>query len=105
MSSGIDPVEYNVLVKPKQVEEKTAGGLFIPDDTKEREQYAMTEGVLVAASPAAFTFNYEGWPDEGRVPQVGDRVLFARYQATEVKGVDGDTYWLMKDKSIAGVMK
>lgn len=105
MSSGINPCEYNVLVKPKVVEEKTAGGIFIPDDTKEREQYAMTEGVLVAVSPAAFTFNYEGWPEGTYVPQVGDRVYFARYQATEIKGEDGEKYWLMKDKSIAATIK
>lgn len=103
--SGIMPMEYNVLVKPKVVEEKTSGGLYIPDQTKEREQFGQTEGTLIAASPAAFTFNYEGWPDGAELPAVGDVVFFSRYQATEVKGKDGEKYWLMKDKAIAGVMK
>ena len=102
--SGINPVEYNVLVKPKAVEDKTAGGLYLPDDTKEREQYGQMEGDLVAVSPAAFTFNYEGWPDLSPLPKAGDRVVFSKYQATEIKGADGEKYWLMKDKAIAGVM-
>jgi co-chaperonin GroES (HSP10) len=103
-NSGISPQGYNVLVLPQQVEAKTKGGLYIPDDTKDREQFAQTEGTLVAASPMAFTF--KDWP-EGRAddkPRIGDRVLFSRYQATKVRGTDGVEYWLMKDESIAGVM-
>jgi len=104
-SSGFTPVEYNVLVKPKAVEEKTAGGIIIPDSLKEREEFGRIEGDLVAVSPAAFTFNYEGWPEGAEVPKVGDRVVFSKYQATEITGTDGEKYWLMKDRSIAGVMK
>lgn len=104
-SSGIQPMEYNVLVKPKAVEEKTSGGLFLPEETKEREQFGQQEGVLIASSAGAFTFNYEGWPEGADKPKVGDRVVFSKYQATEIKGADGGTYWMMKDKSIAGVMK
>lgn len=104
-TSGINPVEYNVLVKPKAVEEKTSGGIFLPDSTKEREQFGQMEGELIAVSPGAFTYNYEGWPVDYEPPKVGERVLFSKYQATEVKGADGETYWMMKDKSIAGVMK
>lgn len=101
--SGIMPVEYNILVRPVVVEEKTAGGLYIPDEAREREQYGQTEGDLIAVSPAAFTFNYEGWPEGARLPRVGDRVVFPRHQATEIEGDDGQKYWLMKDRAIAGV--
>lgn len=101
--SGINPVEYNVLVKPKEVAAQTAGGLYLPDDTKEREQFAVKEGQLVAVSPAAFTYNYEGWPEDSTPPQVGETVCFARYQAEEIEGQDGEKYWLMKDKAIIGV--
>ena len=103
-ASGISPVEYNVLVRPKTVEEKTKGGLYLPDDAKEREQFGQMEGELVAVSPAAFTFNYEGWPEGAGLPKPGDKVVFSRYQATTVKGQDGQDYWLMKDKAIAGVL-
>lgn len=103
-SSGIQPVEYKVLVKPKAVEEKTTGGLYIPDDTKQREQYGQIEGTLVAKSPAAFTFNYEGWPDGAKTPDIGENVVFSRYEGNEIKGADGETYWLMADKAIAAVL-
>lgn len=103
-NSGIRPMHDNVLVAPKRVESKTAGGLYIPDDTKEREQFAQMEGTLVAASPGAFRYNYPEWPSDEATPVVGDRVVFSRYQATEIKGADGGKYWLMKDTSIAGVM-
>jgi chaperonin GroES len=104
-TSGIYPQAYNVLVKPQEVEQKTKGGLFLPDEVKEREQFAQTEGVLVAASPMAFCFGE--WPKdrEHEKPQVGDRVFFSRYVATKVRGMDGREYWLMKDENIAGVMK
>ncbi|MDC0657056.1 co-chaperone GroES [Leisingera sp. SS27] len=102
--SGIIPVEYNVVVKPKAVEAKTSGGLYLPDDTKEREHFGQMEGDLIAVSPAAFTYNYEGWPAHSEKPKAGDRVVFSKYQATEIKGADGEKYWLMKDKAIAGVL-
>lgn len=102
-TSGINPVEYNVLVLPKQVETKTAGGVFLPDTKIEKDEFARMEGELVAVSPLAFS--YADWPEESMKPQVGERVLFSKYNATEIMGQDGKKYWIMKDKSIAGVMK
>lgn len=100
--SGIKPMEFNVLVEPTAVEEKTAGGVFLPEDTKEKEQFGQMRGVLVAVSPLAFTF--ADWPNEAEQPQVGQTVIFPRYSATEIEGSDGKTYWVMKDASIIGVM-
>jgi chaperonin GroES len=100
--SGINPMEYNCLVKPIAVEVKTKGGLFLAESTVEKEEFGRMEGHLVAASPMAFTF--EDWPDDAVGPQIGDRVLFSRYQATEVTGSDGAKYWMLKDKAIMGVM-
>lgn len=102
-NSGIRPLEYNVLVLPHEVEEKTTGGLYIPQDTREKEQFGQMEGVIVAMSPLAF--NYDEYPAGYALPEVGSRVVFPRYQATEIKGRDGKNYWIMKDKSIAGVME
>lgn len=102
--SGIQPMADNVVVAPKVVEEKTAGGLYLPEHAKEREQFAQMQGVLVAKSAGAFGYNYPDWPEGAEVPQEGQTVLFSKYQATEVEGVDGKKYWLMKDTSIAGVM-
>lgn len=102
--SGIRPVEYNVVVKPIEVEEKTAGGLILPDAKIEQDSFSRTEGTLIAVSPMAF--ENPDWPAhlEDEKPQVSDRVVFSRYQATEIKNADGDKFWLMKDTAIAGVM-
>lgn len=100
--SGIRPMEYNVLVLPKKVEEKTASGLYLPDKHREKEQFGQKMGTLVAVSPLAFS--YDEWPEGVEPPKEGDTVLFSRYQADEVLGRDGETYWMMKDKAIAGVL-
>jgi co-chaperonin GroES (HSP10) len=101
-NSGIQPMEYNVLVLPKEVETKTKGGLILADQTVEKEKFGRMEGTLVAVSPLAF--NFDDWPSDARKPQVGDRVLFSKYNATEIMGRDGAHYWIMKDRSIAGIM-
>lgn len=101
-TSGIKPMEYNVLVKPSEVEAKTKGGIILADETKEKEQFGRMEGTLVAVSPLAFSF--ADWPEGAEKPQPGQTVLFSRYQGTEITGRDGAKYWLMKDQSIAGVM-
>ena len=102
-TSGIQPMEYNVLVKPADVEAQTKGGLLLPEKVIEKDEFARMEGVLVAASPMAFRF--DDWPEGARLPQIGDTVMFSRYSGSEVTGRDGAKYWLMKDKSIAAVME
>jgi len=101
-TSGIKPMEYNVLVKPVEVEAKTKGGLILSESTVEREEFGRVEGYLVAASPMAFTF--EDWPEASVGPMIGDRVMFSKYQATEITGRDGAKYWMMKDKAIVAVV-
>jgi chaperonin GroES len=104
MTFPLKPLEYFVVVEPIEVEHKTSGGLFIPEDTADREGFARREGILVAMSPAAFR-GIEGWPDDAPTPQIGDRVLFPKYQAEEWKNdADGKTYWLMRDRTIIGVI-
>jgi len=102
-TSGISPVEFKILVLPKEVEKKTKGGLLLADSTIEKDEFGRMEGVMIAASPMAFRF--EDWPDDNRKPQVGDRVLFSRYNADKVLGRDGVTYWIMNDKSVMAVME
>lgn len=103
-TSGIRPMWANVLVLPDEAPEKTKGGLLIPDEVKERDQFAKQEGILLAIGPAAFVYD---WPKDraSEAPKEGNRVFFSRYQAEKVRGSDGREYWLMKDQSIAGVME
>lgn len=101
--SGIIPVEYKVVVLPRKVEEKTKGGIIRPDIVVEKDEHAAVEGIIVALSPLAFT--YEEWPAGARKPQAGDSVLFARYSGIRHKGKDGETYVIMNDKDIAAIME
>lgn len=100
-TSGINPVEYNVLIQLDKVEEQTPGGLYIPEDTKDKEGFAQVKGTLVAASPMAFDF--ADWPDDVPGPSVGNRVLIARHAGTEAEGMDGNTYRIVKDKDVLAV--
>jgi len=94
-TSGIKPVNCNVLVMPDKVEDKI-GGLYIPDDVKEKEQHRQTKGVIVGLCDDAF--------QEMTVrPRPGDRVYFARFEGSEVEGNDGEKYRLLKDIDITGV--
>ncbi len=102
-TSGIRPLEYKVLVLPKEIETKTKGGLFLPETKVEKDGFQRREGILVAVSPMAFTF--PDWPDGEPKPQIGDRVMFARYQADEVAGKDGQTYWIMADKAVMAIIE
>lgn len=101
-TSGIAPTEFNVLIMPEVVEERTAGGIIKPQDVREREQAAAIKGRIVAASPLAFT--YEDWPDPSARPKVGDRVLIAKYAGLTVEGADGKQYRVLKDKDVAALL-
>src|SRR3982074_387343 len=90
------PLHDRVVVKRVEAEERTAGGIIIPDTAKEKPQ----EGEGVAVGPG-------GRDEAGKlVPidlQAGDRVLFGKWSGTEVK-VDGTEYLIMKESDIMGVL-
>jgi chaperonin GroES len=90
------PLHDRVVVKRIEAEEKTAGGIIIPDTAKEKPQ----QGEVVAVGPG-------GRDEAGKlVPidlQVGDRVLFGKWSGTEVK-IDGTEYLIMKENDIMGVL-
>lgn len=99
--SGIRPVEFKVVVRPDKVEERSKGGVIIPDIARDMKQAAAVEGEIIAVSPLAFT--YEKWPDELK-PKVGDRVFYAKYAGMKVTGRDGVEYLILSDKDIAAVL-
>jgi len=97
-TSGKKVLEYKVLILPDVVEEKTAGGIFIPEAQQEKQQFAKTEGVLVAMGALAFKKdNGDDWVD---APKVGDRIAIATYAGYVIKGKDGKTYRLVSDREI-----
>ena len=93
----IKPLQDRVLVQRIEKEEKTAGGIIIPDTAKEKP----AEGKIVAVGPGRLS-------DDGKVialdVKVGEVVLFAKYSGTEVK-VDGSEYLLMREDEILGVIE
>lgn len=97
MTSGIQPVDVKVLVKPDPVEEKTRGGIILSDTTKDRDKYATTRGTIVARGPNAFV----EW-GASNAPIDGARVVFAQYAGLRVKGDDGDDYIVMNDEDVIG---
>jgi chaperonin GroES len=91
------PVHDRVLVRRIDAEEKTAGGIIIPDTAKEKPQ----EGEIVAAGPGARNQQGQFIPIDVKV---GDRVLFGKWSGTEVK-IDGQDYLIMKESDLLGVVE
>ena len=93
----IRPLNDRLLVKRLEEEEKTAGGIIIPDSAKEKP----AEGEIVAVGPGKLS-------DKGeRVAlqvQPGDKVLFSKYGGTDVK-LDGDDFLIMREDDILGVIE
>lgn len=98
---GIRPLEYYVLIAPETIEEKTRGGIILPQAKRETDEIATQRGRIVAQSPLAWSFA-DG--NEHRA-QVGDVVLFGRYAGSLIEGVDGKTYRLCRDKDVAGIFE
>jgi chaperonin GroES len=90
------PLHDRVLVRRIDADEKTAGGIIIPDTAKEKPQ----EGEVVAVGPGDRNEKGELVPLELKA---GDRVLFGKWSGTEVK-IDGEDLLIMKESDILGVI-
>ncbi|WP_018123706.1 co-chaperone GroES [Desulfovibrio oxyclinae] len=93
----LKPLNDRVLVKRLEMEEKTAGGIIIPDSAKEKPM----KGEVVAAGPGKLD-------DAGKrvelTVKTGDTVLFAKYAGTEVK-IDGNEHLVMREDDILAVVE
>lgn len=94
---NIRPMNDRVLVKRLEEEEKTKGGIIIPDSAKEKP----AEGKVVAAGPGKL--NDKGERMALNV-KAGDRVIFSKYGGTDVK-IDGEDYLIMREEDILGVIE
>lgn len=94
---NIRPLQDRIIVERIQEENKTAGGLIIPDTAKEKPQM----GMVIAAGNGKKT-------EDGKVlaldVKVGDKVLFGKYAGTEIK-VEGKEYLMMREDDILGVVQ
>ena len=91
------PLHDRVLVRRVEQEEKTAGGIIIPDTAKEKPQ----EGEIIAAGPGARGEDGKLHPLDVKA---GDRVLFGKWSGTEVK-VDGEDLLIMKESDVMGIIE
>mgnify|MGYP001346135712 CR=1 FL=1 len=91
------PLHDRVVVRRVEQEEKTAGGIIIPDTAKEKPQ----EGEVIAVGPGARNERGEIVPLDVKP---GDRVLFGKWSGTEVK-VEGEELLIMKESDILGVIE
>lgn len=101
--SGIHPTEFNVLVKVEEVEDTTAGGIIMSDETVARRQAFATRAVIIETSILAFS--YERWPEGARKPREGDKVIITKAAGVAVEGLDGEEYKLVKDKDIGAILE
>ncbi len=91
------PLHDRVVVRRLKQDEKTAGGIIIPDTAQEKPM----EGEIIAAGPGARNENGQLVPLDVKV---GDRVLFGKWSGTEVK-IDGEELMIMKESDIMGIIE
>ena len=91
MSINVKPLADRVLVEPAPAEEKTAGGIIIPDTAKEKPQ----RGKIVAVG--------NGKPDEPLTVKEGDTVLYGKYAGTEIN-IAGTDYLIMRESDIFAIV-
>ena len=93
----IRPLQDRVIVRRLEEEEKTKGGIIIPDTAKEKPQ----EGKVIAVGKGKVT-------EEGKLISLdvkpGDRILFGKYSGTEIK-IEGEEHLIMREEDILGVIE
>ncbi len=96
MATKFKPLHDRVLVKAIEAEERTKGGIIIPDTAKEKPM----QGKVVAVGPG-------GRDESGKLlpmdVKVGDKVLYGKWSGTEVK-IDGEEYLIIKESDILGII-
>jgi chaperonin GroES len=88
---NVRPLSDRVLIKPAEMEQKTASGIIIPDTAKEKPM----RGEVVAVGP--------GKKDEPMSVKVGDQVLYGKYSGTEI-AIDGIDYLIMRENDIYAII-
>ena len=92
MSINVKPLADRVIIEPAAAEEKTAGGIYIPDTAKEKPK----QGKVIAAG--------NGKKDEPLTVKNGDIVLYGQYSGTEIK-IEGNDYLIMRESDIFAIVK
>jgi chaperonin GroES len=96
----IIPLMHRALVKPKQVETKTASGIILTDSLTRKEQAACEEGIILALGD---TFGKDFGASV--IPKVGDKVMFAKYAGKFIKDDNGDDLVLLNDEDLVAIIQ
>lgn len=88
---NVKPLADRVIIEAAAAEEKTAGGIIIPDTAKEKPK----KGSIVAVGP--------GKPEEPMTVKLGDEVLYGQYSGTEIK-IEGRDYLIMRESDIYAIV-
>jgi chaperonin GroES len=93
---NIKPLADRVVIKPSPAEEKTKGGIILPDTAKEKP----VQGEIVAVGPGRVSDDGKKIPMEVKT---GDKVLYGKYSGTEVT-IDGEEYLIMRESDIFAIV-
>lgn len=98
----IEPEGTKVVIAPDKVDDRTTGGIWLPQQVKQMDQNAVTTGTLVKKGPEAEIH----FDDAGsmRAGEVGDRVIFARYGGVEIRWGE-QRYRIVQDSDVVALMK
>ncbi len=94
----LQPLSDKVIIKPLEAEEKTKGGIILPDTAKEKSQ----EGKVIAIGRGKVMDNGQIKPPSVKI---GDRVLYGKFGGTEVKGQGGEDLMIISEDEICAVLK
>ena len=94
--SGILPTGGHLLVLPEKVKEKTAGGIYLVQETQDKEQQAATVGTLVGVGPSAWADIDDGSP----WAIVGNKISYSKYAGVSMIGKDDESYILINDNDV-----
>lgn len=96
----IIPLMHRALVKPRQVETRTASGIILTETLTRKEQAATDEGIILALGD---TFGKDFGAET--LPKVGDKVYFAKYAGKFIKNEEGEDLVLLNDEDIIAIVK
>jgi chaperonin GroES len=102
-TSGIVPLDQRVVVLRDVVEEKTKGGIILPDSERDKQKHATTRATVIAVGPCAWAEAKHDAPDSG-YPEPGSRVIVGRYTGDNHKGVDGAEYTILNDTDVIALL-
>lgn len=107
-TSGIAPLDNRLLILQDKVEEKTKGGIFLPDQETSKQKYAQTRATVIAVGPMCWAearYDADRFGVDAAFPEPGNRVLVGRYTGDTHKGADGREYVVINDTDVIAFLE